>query len=58
MAELFQDLMDCLRAEAVIPVVIGNGLFDCLLTGDICLIGSSVLFQLSMLTRIGSRIDL
>ncbi len=56
--ELFQNLMYCLRAEAVIPVVIGNGLFDCLLTGDICLIGSTVLFQFSMLTHIGSRIDL
>ena len=30
-AELCHDLMYCLRAEAVIPVVIGNGLFDCLL---------------------------
>ena len=57
-AELFQNLMYCLRAEVVIPVVIGNGLFDCLLTGDICLIGSAVLFRLSMLTRIGSRIDI
>ena len=57
-AELFHDLMYCLRAETIIPVMIGNGLFDCLLAGDICLIGSAVLFQLSMLMCIGSRINI
>ena len=55
-AKLFQDLMYCLRAEAVIMVVSGNGLLDCLLAGDICPIGSAVLIQLPMLTRIRRRI--